>query len=271
MFDDNGRINDTAVTSNMAIYPGGKGGSGVYQKIISLMPKHKVYIECFLGNGSILRYKKPANHNIGIEIDKEVCKLWKSYKKLDFHISNRDAVKFLELFSKGLEARVWNNNETLIYCDPPYLKSVRRSNRQIYRCDMMKESEHIKLLEILISLKTNVMISGYDSELYNEMLSDWRKVSFTGVSRAGATVEVVWMNFDEPLELHDYKFLGDDYRQRENIKRKKARWINRLQKMNPQERYAFLSAFEDLKADRPTSKLPMHAGNGKNEVTRSTA
>lgn len=248
MFDDNGKLNDAAATSKMTMYKGGKGGSGVYQKIISLMPKHKVYIECFLGYGSILRYKKPADENFGVEIDREVWELWKGDEIPNFSLIKGNALGFL---NNEVSDYIENDKETLIYCDPPYLKSVRRSNRQIYRCEMMEESEHIKLLEILLTLHCNVMISGYDSELYNRMLSEWRKVSFTGVSRAGATTEVVWMNFDEPLELHDYKFLGDDYRQRENIKRKKQRWINRLQNMKIQERYAFLSAFEDLKTEAP--------------------
>lgn len=249
----------------MAIYPGGKGGSGVYQKIISLMPKHRIYYELFLGNGSILRLKKPAEINIGIEIDEKVLKeFWSSHK--DFMLWNINAVQFLR---DTKNANDFLSKETLIYLDPPYLQSVRRSNRQIYRCDMMHEAEHQELLEILLTLKCNVMISGYDSELYNRMLSKWRKVSFTGVSRAGATTEVVWMNFDEPLELHDYQFLGDDYRQRENIKRKKQRWINRLQTMKPQERYAFLSAFEELKSAAP-AKVPFsdQVRTGKNKVAR---
>ena len=32
-------------------YPGGKSGSGVYQKLINLMPPHDVHIEPFLGGG----------------------------------------------------------------------------------------------------------------------------------------------------------------------------------------------------------------------------
>ncbi len=239
----------------MAEYPGGKGGSGVYQKIISLMPPHRVYIECFLGNGSILRYKKPAEKNIGIEIDAKVIReFWKdSPFDKPIEILNEDAVKFLKEASKYS----WYNKDCLIYCDPPYLKEVRRSNRQIYRCEFMNTPQHIQLLCALQKLNCNVMISGYDSDVYNKILFDWRKVEFTGVSRGGATTETVWLNFPEPLELHDYQFLGDDYRQRENIKRKKQRWINRLQKMNPQERYAFLSAFEELKSDRATAELPV--------------
>ncbi len=255
----------------MTTYPGGKGGSGVYQKIISLMPKHRVYIECFLGNGSILRYKKPADENLGFEIDEEVCKLWTGDEIPYLRILNRDALHYLEILSKGYTDQNFNNKETLIYCDPPYLKNVRRSQRQIYRYDMMNDFEHIRLLNSLLALKCNVMISGYDSEIYNRILKDWRKVEFTGISRAGKTTEVVWMNFPEPAELADYKFLGSGHRERENFKRKKSRWINKLKKMNPQERYAFLSAFEEFKLDLATSEMKLPAGDGGNDAARCTA
>lgn len=36
-------------------YSGGKGGDGVFQKIINQMPPHQIYVEAFLGMGSVLR------------------------------------------------------------------------------------------------------------------------------------------------------------------------------------------------------------------------
>ena len=54
----------------MSTYPGGKGGDGVYQTIINLMPPHKIYIEPFLGAGAIMRAKRPAPiSSIGVDID----------------------------------------------------------------------------------------------------------------------------------------------------------------------------------------------------------
>jgi hypothetical protein len=50
-------------------HPGGKAGAGVYQRIINQIPPHDVYVEAFLGDGAILRRKKPARRNIGIESD----------------------------------------------------------------------------------------------------------------------------------------------------------------------------------------------------------
>lgn len=237
----------------MAEYPGGKGGSGVYQKIISLMPKHRVYIEAFLGSGAILRHKKPAEFNHGIEIDEKViAEYWNEPLPKNFKIQELDVFDILKL---PMNFDVDSPKDVLIYLDPPYLKSVRSSQRQIYRHELMTDAEHTELLLKLNCLPFNVMISGYDSELYNQMLSTWRKVSFTGVSRGGRKTEVVWMNFSEPDELHDYQFIGDNHRQRTDFKRKKARWINRLAQMTPQQKYAMFAAMEELK-DRATAKTP---------------
>jgi len=52
-------------------YPGGKGGPGVYQTLISQMPPHHTYIETHLGGGAILRHKQPALLNVGIDLSGE--------------------------------------------------------------------------------------------------------------------------------------------------------------------------------------------------------
>jgi hypothetical protein len=55
--------------SGIVTYPGGKNGAGVYQTIISQMPPHEVYIEPFLGGAAIMRLKRPARLNIGVDLD----------------------------------------------------------------------------------------------------------------------------------------------------------------------------------------------------------
>jgi DNA adenine methylase len=54
--------------------------------------------------------------------------------------------------------------------------------------------------------------------------------------------ELLWCNFPEPVELHDYRYLGRDFRERERIARRRRRWLARLAKMPVLERQALVSA-----------------------------
>ena len=54
------------------------------------------------------------------------------------------------------------------------------------------------------------------------------------------------MNYDPPEALHDLRFLGENFRQRERIKRKKLRWAARLAKLDPLERAAIMECLREL-------------------------
>jgi len=227
-------------------YNGGKGQDGVYQRIISQMPPHSRYVEAFVGGGAIMKAKRPAAHwTIAIDADPEACTAFRddagSAGIPDLDVLNVDAIAWLTDFGPAF------GKETLIYCDPPYLGSTRRQNRQIYRYEMLGEQEHERLLLLLKSLKCLVMISGYWSQFYANLLSDWRAVSFQAVTRGGSlATEWLWCNFPEPTELHDYRYLGANFRERERIKRKKARWVNRLRSMPTLERQALSAALAEV-------------------------
>jgi hypothetical protein len=55
------------------------------------------------------------------------------------------------------------------------------------------------------------------------------------------------MNYPPPSQLHDYRFLGDNFRQRERLKKKKENWVSRLKSMPVLERQALLFAIESMK------------------------
>lgn len=228
-------------------YPGGKSGSGTYQKLINLMPPHRMYVECFLGGGAILRAKKPALVNVGIDLDKTVVQEW-NFIEWRGGIPNltvywADSVQWLKENASELAP------DTLVYADPPYLMSTRSTQKQLYVIEMGEEEQHRALIDVLRSLTCMVMLSGYWSELYADLLSDWRTYSFQSMTRSGKmATEWVWMNYPEPFALHDYQYLGETFRQRERIKRKKARWQARLEKMPALERQALLMAIDDLRA-----------------------
>ena len=227
-------------------YPGGKNGAGVYQRIINLMPPHNVYIEPFLGGGAVMRHKKPAKMNYGLDKSAEAVghflyNLGNS-PAYQFHVG--DALRFLgnEAFSKS----------HLIYCDPPYLLETRKSG-WLYKHEM-EDEHHIQLLKIITKLPCMVMISGYWSKLYADALKDWNYIQFEAMTRSGKTAtETLWFNFEKPMKLHDYSYLGEGFRERERIKRKKQRWVAKLKAMPELERQAILSAMDESWADSPTA------------------
>lgn len=89
-------------------------------------------------------------------------------------IENTDAVKLI---------RDCNAEDCLIYADPPY--------------------DHIELLRALLDHKGMVIISGYENDLYNEMLKGWGKDTMTGRANSAALrTETIWFNFDIRPSFH---------------------------------------------------------------------
>lgn len=92
------------------------------------------------------------------------------------------------------------------------------------------------------------MLSGYMSDLYAAELSDWRTVSYNSITRSGKVArEYLWMNYPEPVALHDYSFLGSNFTQRQVIKRQVQRWRSRLENMPPLKRRALQMALDEIK------------------------
>jgi hypothetical protein len=126
-----------------------------------------------------------------------------------------------------------------VYADPPYWPASRRSVRSPYRYDYT-EREHLTLLRILRGLPCPVMVSGYANEAYNRVLRGWKIYEFSGTSHVGARWETVWLNF-QPAVVHDTRYLGEGFRQREAIKRKRARWASRFRRQPPAVQQALLN------------------------------
>lgn len=263
-------------------YPGGKGAAGVAQQIICQMPPHETYLEMFLGSGAILWAKRPAGLNIGVDLDAEaigqarariagngevrsalagcgdaadsperamrVCTVGSELTagliasnddsgRYEFHVG--DGIAFLQnyLFHGG----------ELAYCDPPYLHSTRR-DPCLYRYEMT-DDQHEALLTVLLRLPCLVCVSGYWSELYADTLHTWRVCTYQAQTRGGVVTEYLWCNYPVPTALHDYRYLGKDFRERERIKRMKARWVDRLRKMPILQRQALQAAIAQVDGD----------------------
>lgn len=209
-------------------YPGGKGKC--YQQLINLMPPHDTYIESHIGGGAVLLNKKPAKRNIGIDKDPRVIRHWKSQSIPNTEFINDDALNFFS-------AHQFTGNE-LVYSDPPYLPETRRRDR-VYRHDY-SAGDHKKLLSTIQTAQCMVMISGYDNELYNDVLTSWRKVTFDAKTHTGIRTECVWLNFAPAKALHDSRHIGDTYRDRQTVKRRQERLQTRIRSMPSVERHALI-------------------------------
>jgi DNA adenine methylase len=234
-------------------YKGGKGQDGVYHRIINQIPPHSVFIECFFGHGAITKYKRPAACTIAIDVDASVISRFEGLY-LSGDAGSRlpgslavcgDAISFLRSYD-------WKGGE-LVYADPPYLKRdidgspVRSWQGDIYKHEFYTIDQHTELLTVLKSLPCMVALSGYWSSLYESMLQGWRSISYqVGVQGGQSRTEWLWMNYAEPTALHDYRYLGENFREREKITRQKRRWRQRLQRMSSLQRYALLSSIAEL-------------------------
>lgn len=217
------------------------GGKGItFKRLINRMPPHEVYIESHLGGGAVIRNKKPALRNIGIEIDPKVLAKWREEDKNGLEIIQDDGVQYLKQYQ-------FIGNE-MVYCDPPYLRQTRRRKKKIYIYEYTYE-QHVELLEVIKTLPCMVMISGYESDLYKEMLDGWHVEKFQSKTHAGVAVEWIWMNYPPPVRLHDYRYLGDNFRERESIKKKKEVWINKLKSLPVLERQSLLSVIDSVKEE----------------------
>lgn len=258
-------------------YPGGKNGSGVYQRIITMMPPHAVYVEPFLGGGAIARLKRPAALNIAMDVHRPAVE---NFRKLlasrpeelgsvlglcggvagasaleaprrpsripKWWVGERDCMEFLETAPLAD-----SDDGVLFYCDPPYVLSTLSTRGRYDR--MLSDLEHQRFLRWAIATRCMVMISGYWSELYAQHLRGWRLVKFQAMTRGGLAEECVWCNFPQPVALHDYRYLGEGFRERERINRKKETWTRRLRAMPLLERQAILCAIADTALDGDVS------------------
>src|SRR5438552_1037638 len=110
-------------------FPGSKGGAGVWQRIISEMPPHSVFIEAFAGTAQVLLKKRPATSTIAIDRDPAVCAALRSLlatsgEGAGVTVICGDAVAWLEKHRGKLNA------QTVVYLDPPYLFETRSDPRR---------------------------------------------------------------------------------------------------------------------------------------------
>jgi DNA adenine methylase len=134
-------------------------------------------------------------NNLNKNYRKKIRGLFKISKRIkNIEILNQDALTLLGKY---------DSNNTFFYLDPPYVFNTRTA-LNAYKNEL-KDDVHIKMCNIIASMKSKVLISGYDNEIYNDILKNWNKV-YNKKKKAGSTAgrngvgsyrqEVLWMNYD---------------------------------------------------------------------------
>jgi DNA adenine methylase len=106
---------------------------------------------------------------------------------LRVQIENRPAYEVIE---------VYDDPDTLFYCDPPYVHGTR-GDAKAYGYEM-SDREHRELARLLRSVKGRVALSGYRSPLYDELYVGWRRIDAPAKmchSIKKERSEALWVNF----------------------------------------------------------------------------
>jgi hypothetical protein len=283
-----------AVECVKSSYPGGKSGAGIFQRLINLIPPHRILIVPFAGHCGVVRNIRPAEHTIVIDQNPGVCQWWwdwsRTKKGRAIAIHNCDGIEWMR-FSlgcteysaapscdagstdgrssvtgsqkrwidcdrmtrdstseycaaqiSGSRATEETAAEAFVFCDPPYVLSERASGKT-YECELSDE-DHRRFLQVVTAINASryhLMVCGYSCQLYAS-LQTWSSIDHRVPTRGGLQDERIWMNYQKPVLLHDYQYIGDGRRSRERIRRRQKNWQEQLRQMSEQERLAMLAA-----------------------------
>ncbi len=154
----------------------------------------RTVVRSFMGHASNSVQQKTGfrsnSHRSGCTPSHDWQHLPDSYKALierlrGVVIENRDACKVMSQHDRP---------DTLHYLDPPYVFSTRTDSRADYRHEMTDE-QHRELSEFVHGLQGMVVLSGYRSEMYDSLYSDFQCLENPHHAAGGAKrVECLWVS-----------------------------------------------------------------------------
>lgn len=151
-------------------------------------------VRCWMARGGKTSDRTGWKHNIDVAKapNNRMPDQWS--KVPDRIISVTERLKSVQIEQQPATKLIkrYNSPSVLIYVDPPYILSTR--SKRLYKHEM-KDSDHIELLDILDKHSGPVLLSGYDHEIYNDMLGHWRREEKQALAEMGRIrTEVLWIN-----------------------------------------------------------------------------
>lgn len=100
-------------------------------------------------------------------------------------VENRPALDVIRRFDRP---------ETLFFVDPPYVHGQRNLEQGCYSHELT-DADHEDLARTLHEVQGMVMLSGYKSQLYDELYAGWTRVERKAYAdKASPRTEILWMN-----------------------------------------------------------------------------
>lgn len=266
-------------------YPGSSWMNA--KRLVSLLPKHHMYVEPYFGSGAVLFNKSVSNIEVINDINSDVtnlfdcirnqseelartismtpysrnvyneafefleadnlkraaqflircqqgmgfsvCRktgwkidaggresmyaLWNWYQLPEWILEAAERLKKVQIENKPAELiiRKFDSKDTVMYLDPPFLPDTKRQSKQKQYPDEMTQLDHERLLEQIVSSRSQIIICGYDNEVYNRTLATWNTKEFsTKVGNGLRRMEKIWYNFRNNEQITIYDFIAEE-------------------------------------------------------------
>lgn len=169
-----------------------------YQKAL------KFLIQCWQGYGFRTDGSKVGWRN-DVQGRERAYALWNWYRLPEWIIDIAERLRMVQIENRpALEViERFNYSNVFMYIDPPYMLHTRTGKQYNYE---MTDSDHEELLKMLLQSKAKIMLSGYESDMYNDYLAGWGKKQFSSYAEHGKPrTETVWINY-----MHDAQQMSFD-------------------------------------------------------------
>ena len=156
-------------------------------------------VQCWQGHGFRTNGYKVGWKN-DVQGRERMYALWNWYRLPEWIIEIAERLRKVQIENRPAIELItrFNHENVFMYLDPPYVLGKRAGKQYKHE---MTDDDHKELLEIVCESKANIMISGYDSELYREYLGDWNRVDIPALAEyGGKRTETIWMNYSLGVE-----------------------------------------------------------------------
>ena len=168
--------------------------AGRYQRAAGFL------VQCWQGHGFRTNGYKVGWKN-DVQGRESMYALWNWYRLPEWIVEIAERLRKVQIECRpALEViQRFDYPNVFMYIDPPYLLGTRTGKQ--YRHEMT-DADHEELLKIILQSRAKIMISGYESEMYNECLQGWHKEHFASCAEQGKPrQEVVWMNYEHHAQM----------------------------------------------------------------------